>query len=374
MRLRFTKMQGAGNDFVVLDGVRQRIDLSSDQLRRLADRRLGVGADQILLVEAADRADVDFRYRIFNADGGEVEQCGNGARCFVQFVRAQGLSDKRALRVQTRNALIEPRLQADGEVAVDMGAPRFAPAQVPFDAAGLTPRRVGGADLWPLQVDGALREIVVLSMGNPHAVQVVADVDAAPVATEGPCIEGHARFPQRVNAGFMQVLDRHTIGLRVWERGAGETLACGSGACAAAVAGRVVCAHPAVGPPPSRRFGPNWHNMPMMNRRACCSRYLESRNMPTRNVVLSEHQQQLVEALVQSGRYQNASEVLRDGLRLIAERERREDAKLKALRQAARVGWADVSAGRYADVVDDRLEDFIGQLGRRAAQAAKTAT
>jgi diaminopimelate epimerase len=154
-------------------------------------------------------------------------------------VRAQGLTDKRALRVQTRNALIEPRLQADGEVTVTMGSPRFAPAQVPFDAAGLVPRRVGGADLWPLEVDGALREIVVLSMGNPHAVQVVADVDAAPVATEGPRIERHARFPQRVNAGFMQVLDRHTIGLRVWERGAGETLACGTGACAAAVAGIV---------------------------------------------------------------------------------------------------------------------------------------
>ncbi|MCE2644443.1 MAG: diaminopimelate epimerase [Burkholderiaceae bacterium] len=197
MRLRFTKMQGAGNDFVMLDGVRQRIDLTPAQLRHLADRRLGVGADQILLVEAADRA------------------------------RAQGLTDKRALRVQTRNALIEPRLQADGEVTVTMGSPRFAPAQVPFDAAGLVPRRVGGADLWPLEVDGALREIVVLSMGNPHAVQVVADVDAAPVATEGPRIERHARFPQRVNAGFMQVLDRHTIGLRVWERGAGETLACG---------------------------------------------------------------------------------------------------------------------------------------------------
>ena len=237
MRLRFTKMQGAGNDFVMLDGVRQRIDLTPAQLRHLADRRLGVGADQILLVEAADRADADFCYRIFNADGGEVEQCGNGARCFVQFVRAQGLTDKRALRVQTRNALIEPRLQADGEVTVDMGSPRFAPAQVPFDAAGLVPRRVGGADLWPLEVDGALREIVVLSMGNPHAVQVVADVDAAPVATEGPRIERHARFPQRVNAGFMQVLDRHTIGLRVWERGAGETLACGTGACAAVVAG-----------------------------------------------------------------------------------------------------------------------------------------
>ena len=238
MRLRFTKMQGAGNDFVMLNGIAQRIALSPAQLRQLADRRFGVGADQILLVEAAQQPGVDFRYRIFNADGGEVEQCGNGARCFVRFVRAQGLTDKRAIRVQTMSGIIEPRLEDDGEVTVDMGAPMFDEAQVPFNAEGLVARTAGAARLWPLDVDGAAqREVMVLSMGNPHAVQQVADVEAAPVTTEGPRIEHHARFPRRVNAGYMQVLDRHTIRLRVWERGAGETLACGTGACAAAVAG-----------------------------------------------------------------------------------------------------------------------------------------
>lgn len=238
MRLRFTKMQGAGNDFVMLDGIAQRIALSPAQLRHLADRRFGVGADQILLVEASQQPDVDFGYRIFNADGGEVEQCGNGARCFVRFVRAQGLTDKRAIRVQTMSGIIEPRLEDDGEVTVDMGAPMFDEAQVPFDAEGLVARMAGAARLWPLDVGGvAQREVQVLSMGNPHAVQQVADIEAAPVTTEGPRIEHHARFPRRVNAGYMQVLDRHTIRLRVWERGAGETLACGTGACAAAVAG-----------------------------------------------------------------------------------------------------------------------------------------
>ena len=237
MRLRFTKMHGAGNDFVMLNGIAQRIALAPAQLRHLADRRFGIGADQILLVEAADRADVDFRYRIFNADGGEVEQCGNGARCFVRFVRAQGLTDKCAIRVQTMSGIIEPRLEENGEVTVDMGAPRFDEPTVPFDPAGLVARPSGAARLWPLPLGDAQREIMVLSMGNPHAVQQVADVDAAPVATEGPLIEHHARFPQRVNAGYMQVLDRHAIRLRVWERGAGETLACGTGACAAAVAG-----------------------------------------------------------------------------------------------------------------------------------------
>lgn len=238
MRLRFTKMQGAGNDFVMLDGIAQRIALSPAQLRHLADRRFGVGADQILLVEASQQPDVDFGYRIFNADGGEVEQCGNGARCFVRFVRAQGLTDKRAIRVQTMSGIIEPRLEDDGEVTVDMGAPMFDEVQVPFDAEGLVARMAGAARLWPLDVGGvAQREVQVLSMGNPHAVQQVADIEAAPVTTEGPRIEHHARFPRRVNAGYMQVLDRHTIRLRVWERGAGETLACGTGACAAAVAG-----------------------------------------------------------------------------------------------------------------------------------------
>jgi diaminopimelate epimerase len=237
MRLRFTKMQGAGNDFVMLNGIAQPFSLDARQLRALADRRFGVGADQILLVERADRPDVDFRYRIFNADGDEVEQCGNGARCFVKFVHAQGLTSKRAIRVQTAGGLIEPRLEDDGEVTVDMGAPAFEPADVPFDAAGLVPIERGQARLWPLDLGRAVREVVVVSIGNPHAVQVVTDVDAAPVTTEGPQIEHHARFPRRVNAGFMQVLDRHAIRLRVWERGAGETLACGTGACAAAVAG-----------------------------------------------------------------------------------------------------------------------------------------
>ena len=227
--LRFTKMQGLGNDFVVLDGVRQHVDLSPAQLRRLADRRFGVGCDQVLLVERA-QGDADFRYRIFNADGGEVEQCGNGARCFVVFVRNQGLTAKRELRVETAGGLIVPRLEADGQVTVDMGVPRFAAVDVPFLDGEGAPDEV-------LDVDGVPVRISALSMGNPHAVQVVPDVDAAPVATQGPRVERHARFPQRVNAGYMQIVDRATIRLRVWERGAGETLACGTGACAAVVAG-----------------------------------------------------------------------------------------------------------------------------------------
>jgi diaminopimelate epimerase len=227
--LKFTKMQGAGNDFVVLDGVRQRVDLSPSQIRLLADRRFGVGCDQVLLVEKAT-GDADFRYRIFNADGFEVEQCGNGARCFVVFVRDQGLTNRRELRVETAGGLIAPRLEADGQVTVDMGVPRFAPEDVPF-AGGK------GAVDEVLEVDGVPVRIAALSMGNPHAVQVVPDVDAAPVTTQGPRIEHHPRFPQRVNAGYMQVVDRATIRLRVWERGAGETLACGTGACAAVVAG-----------------------------------------------------------------------------------------------------------------------------------------
>jgi len=228
-KLRFTKMQGLGNDFVVLDGVRQHVELSSAQLRLLADRRFGVGCDQVLLVEKAT-GDADFRYRIFNADGGEVEQCGNGARCFVLFVRDQGLTDKDPLRVETAGGLIVPRLEDDGQVTVDMGMPRFAPDDVPFEGGE------GAVDEW-IDVDGTPVRVSVLSMGNPHAVQVVADVDAAPVATQGPRIEHHPRFPQRVNAGYMQIVDRATIRLRVWERGAGETLACGTGACAAVVAG-----------------------------------------------------------------------------------------------------------------------------------------
>ena len=230
MKLKFTKMQGAGNDFVVLDGVSQRLALTPAQLRRLADRHFGVGCDQILLVEPPRAAGTDFRYRIFNADGGEVEQCGNGARCFVRFVRERGLTAKSDIRVETAAGIIAPRLEADGEVTVNMGAPVFEAKRIPF----LTD---SDALVQPLEVGGATVEISAVSMGNPHAVQVVADVDAAPVPTQGPLIERHARFPQRVNAGYMQVLDRGRIRLRVYERGAGETLACGSGACAAVAVG-----------------------------------------------------------------------------------------------------------------------------------------
>ncbi|MGH8687379.1 MAG: diaminopimelate epimerase [Burkholderiales bacterium] len=218
--IAFTKMQGAGNDFVVLDATRAPFALSRGQLRRLADRHFGVGCDQVLVVEKAKRAENDFGYRIFNADGGEVEQCGNGARCFVKYVHAKGLTKKQSIRVETLGGIIVPRLEDDGEVSVDMGPPaRESPL------------------VQPLEVGGVRVELAILSMGNPHAVQLVADVDAAPVATQGPLIELHPRFPNRVNAGYLQVLERHAIALRVWERGAGETLACGTGACAAAVSG-----------------------------------------------------------------------------------------------------------------------------------------
>ena len=227
--LRFTKMQGLGNDFVVVDATRQPFALAPADIRRLADRRFGVGCDQVLVVEPA-REGADFGYRIFNADGGEVEQCGNGARCFVVYVREHGLTDKREIRVETAGGLIVPRMEDDGEVTVDMGVPRFRPEDVPFTGGT-------GAVVEPLDVDGAIVQVSVLSMGNPHAVQVVEDVEVAPVATMGPAIERHPRFPRRVNAGFMQVVDRATIRLRVFERGAGETLACGTGACAAVVAG-----------------------------------------------------------------------------------------------------------------------------------------
>jgi diaminopimelate epimerase len=223
-------MQGAGNDFVVLDGIGQRVALTPDQLERLADRHFGVGADQILVVERASTPGVDFRYRIFNADGGEVEQCGNGARCFVRFVRDKGMTMQDEVRVQTLSGIIVPRLEPDGRVTVDMGRPEFDPARVPF-------RTDSDALVQPLDVDGVTVSITAVSMGNPHAVQVVDDVASAPVATLGPQIEAHARFPRRVNAGFMQVVDRHRIRLRVYERGAGETLACGTGACAAVVVG-----------------------------------------------------------------------------------------------------------------------------------------
>ena len=237
MKLKFTKMQGAGNDFVVLDGVRQRVRLEPEQWRFLADRHFGVGADQMLLVEPSTTPGVDFRYRIFNADGGEVEQCGNGARCFVRFVRDQGLTDKQAIRVQTLNGVIEPRLEADGRVTVDMGPPVFDHERIPFVAAGLSSQPAGRDTLYVLPLGDHAGLVSVLSMGNPHAVQQVADIDTPAVLNDGPLIERHSAFPRRVNAGFMQVLARDRIALRVYERGVGETLACGSGACAAVVAG-----------------------------------------------------------------------------------------------------------------------------------------
>jgi len=230
MKLKFSKMHGLGNDFVVLDGVRQPLTLTPAQIRHLADRHFGVGCDQILLVEKASGPELDFRYRIFNADGGEVEQCGNGARCFVHFVREQGLTGKNEIRVETMSGVISPRLEADGNVTVDMGLPVFEPEKIPF----ISPT----TDLvQTLRVGDEEVAITAVSMGNPHAVQVVADVDAAPLAAQGPLIESHPRFPQRVNAGFMQIAGRQAIRLRVFERGAGETLSCGTGACAAVVTG-----------------------------------------------------------------------------------------------------------------------------------------
>ncbi|MEJ7688768.1 MAG: diaminopimelate epimerase [Variovorax sp.] len=241
MRIRFTKMQGAGNDFVVLDETRGAPGLSTAQYRFLADRHFGVGADQILTVRPSPAEGIDFQYLIHNADGGEVEQCGNGARCFMRFVRERGLTAKDRVRVQTLSGVIEPRLGADGRVTVDMGPPVFEPARVPFDIAGLSAQSEGGWHTWHLALgthaDSAIVAVAVLSMGNPPAVQIVINVDSAPVAGQGPAIEHHPRFPQRVNAGFMQVVDRTHVRLRVFERGAGETLACGTGACAAVVAG-----------------------------------------------------------------------------------------------------------------------------------------
>ena len=230
MKLKFSKMHGLGNDFVVFDGVRQSITLKPTQLRHLGDRHFGVGCDQILLVEKSGNPEVDFRYRIFNSDGGEVEQCGNGARCFVRFVHDQGLTEKREIRVETMRGEIRPRLEADGSITVDMGVPVFAPEKIPF---------VSPSDdvVQTLMVGDDEIAITAVSMGNPHAVQVVVDIETAPVATQGPKIEVHPRFPQRVNAGFMQIVDRHSIRLRVFERGAGETLACGTGACAAVATG-----------------------------------------------------------------------------------------------------------------------------------------
>jgi diaminopimelate epimerase len=241
MRIRFTKMQGAGNDFVVLDETRQRLNLTSAQYRQLADRHFGVGADQVLSVRPSPAPGVDFEYVIHNADGGEVEQCGNGARCFARYVADKGLAQGDRIRVQTLSGVIEPRLNADGRVTVDMGRPVFALEQVPFVAAGLSPHKDGDWLKWHLALgtyaESQIVAVAVLSMGNPHAVQEVADADRAPVAQQGPLIERHSRFPKRVNAGFMEIQHRGHIRLRVWERGAGETLACGTGACAAVVAG-----------------------------------------------------------------------------------------------------------------------------------------
>ena len=229
MKLKFTKMHGLGNDFVVIDGINQPVSLTPENIRWLADRHFGIGCDQVLIVEKA-AGNTDFCYRIFNADGGEVEQCGNGARCFVRFVHDHGLTGKKEICVETASGLIFPRLETSGEVTVNMGIPRFEPADIPFlaEARALT---------YPLEVNGKHIEISAVSMGNPHAVQIVVNVDDAPVATEGAQIESHARFPQHVNVGYMQIIDRHHIRLRVFERGAGETLACGTGACAAVVTG-----------------------------------------------------------------------------------------------------------------------------------------
>lgn len=230
MQIKFTKMHGLGNDFVVIDALSQNLNLTPEDIRHVADRHFGIGCDQLLLVEKPTIPDVDFRYRIFNADGGEVEQCGNGARCFVKFVYDKGLTDKQQIRVQTAAGIITPRLESNGLVTVDMGAPRFAPAEIPFTADHVAPT-------YTLDLPDETAEISVVSMGNPHAVQIVEDVNSAPVSRQGPQIELHSRFPQRVNAGFMQIVDSHNIRLRVHERGSGETLACGTGACAAAVAG-----------------------------------------------------------------------------------------------------------------------------------------
>ncbi|MBU0655905.1 MAG: diaminopimelate epimerase [Gammaproteobacteria bacterium] len=230
--LHFTKMHGLGNDFVVLDGIRQQVSLNAAQIRQIADRHFGVGCDQLLLVEAYDRSDADFRYRIFNADGGEVEQCGNGARCFARFVYDQGLTQKTTIPVMTAGGRIVLEIQQDGQVTVNMGAPELEPVRIPF----ISEQR---QTLYNLDIAGENHSFVAVSMGNPHAVLQVMDVDTAPVETLGSQLEKHPAFPQRVNVGFMQVLGRNHIRLRVFERGCGETLACGTGACAAVVAGRV---------------------------------------------------------------------------------------------------------------------------------------
>ena len=237
MKIRFTKMHGAGNDFVVLDETQASLGLSAAHYRALGNRHFGVGADQILSVRPSPAPGIDFAYAIHNADGAEVEQCGNGARCFARYVRDKGLSAQPVLRVQTQKAVIALRIAADGQVTVDMGAPGFDPAELPFDTTGLQPQPRGDWQAWPLDAGGRAVWIAALSMGNPHAVQLLDDVDHAPLEQLGPPVQQHTRFARHVNAGFMQVLDRHSVRLRVYERGVGETLACGSGACAAVVAG-----------------------------------------------------------------------------------------------------------------------------------------
>jgi len=232
MRLRFSKMHGLGNDFMVIDGVSQKVRLSTEKIRQLADRHFGVGFDQLLLVEAPDRPDIDFRYRIFNSDGSEVENCGNGARCFAVFVRDRRLTGKTLITVETAGGIMQLQVTPDGQVSVNMGVPRLVPAEIPFsaDAQAVT---------YPITVGGQTLEISAVSMGNPHAVTLVDDVNHAPVAELGPQLERHEHFPKRVNVGFMQVVADNEINLRVFERGVGETLACGTGACAAVVAGQL---------------------------------------------------------------------------------------------------------------------------------------
>ncbi|EEO28942.1 diaminopimelate epimerase [Oxalobacter paraformigenes] len=241
MKLKFTKMHGAGNDFIVFDACTQKVDLTAEQFRFIADRRFGIGADQILIVEKPQNPATDFRYRIFNADGGEVEQCGNGARAFARFVTVFNMTDRNPVRVETKAGIIELRVEKNGNVTVNMGKPEFSPDRIPFDASGLKGKPAGDDMIWPLALElpKGLQtiEVSLVSMGNPHAVQIVENVDKAPVGETGPLIENHARFPNRTNAGFMEIENRHSIKLRVFERGAGETLACGTGACAAVVAG-----------------------------------------------------------------------------------------------------------------------------------------
>ncbi|MBB3169691.1 diaminopimelate epimerase [Simiduia aestuariiviva] len=232
MRLRFSKMHGLGNDFVMIDAISQKVRLNADKVRKLADRRFGIGCDQVLIVEEPSNPDVDFRYRIYNADGSEVENCGNGARCFANFVRERKLTGKQVIKVETASGILELHVKRGDQVQVDMGKPILAPADIPFNSQQQS-------TIYPLHIDGQTLQISAVSMGNPHAVLVVDNCAAAPVERLGPQIENHPDFPNRVNVGFMEVLSRTEINLRVYERGAGETLACGTGACAAVVAGRL---------------------------------------------------------------------------------------------------------------------------------------